>query len=146
MADEITLDITGTDELQQQLKALGESVRPDRVEPLLLEGAKTVRDTAINLAPVGPTGNLKKSPVAKMLPSREFGKPGKAIAALDRKKAPHAWLVEFGSHGERISKRGKSSGVMPANPFFRNAWDSTKDWVLGHIIEGLKDLIEGSVK
>ena len=147
--DSISISVEGIAELQAEMRKLGDSVAADKVEPLLMEGAQTVRDTAKLAAPVGPTGNLKKSLVAKFLPSIAFDKPRSALAGFDRKKAPHAWLVEFGSPG-RYAKKGKYKGryfgPMPANPIMRNAWDSTKDWVLSSIVHGLKKLVEENVK
>jgi HK97 gp10 family phage protein len=157
MSDSLSIEVTGVNELRQQLIELAKSVQADKVEPLLLEGAKTIRDTAKTSAPVGPTGNLKKALVAKLLAPISFGQPRTALAGYDRKKAPHAWLVEFGSPGRYKKKdspgsarfrykKGRYFGPMPANPVLRRAWDSTKNGVLGHIIDGLKQLIEKSVK
>ena len=149
MADSISISVEGIAELQAEMRKLGEADPAEKVEPLLMEGAKTIRDTAKLAAPVGPTGNLKKSLVAKFLPAVTFNGPRAAGAGFDRKKAPHAWLVEFGSP-MRIAKKGKhpgrSSGPMPANPIMRNAWDSTKDWVLSVIVHGLQKLVEESAK
>jgi HK97 gp10 family phage protein len=149
MADSLTIEITGVNELRDKIVALAQSVEANKVEPLLLTGAKTVRDTAISHAPVGPTGNLKKAIIAKMLKPFGMGKIASALAGVDRKKAPHAYLVEFGSpgrYGKKGSYKGRYFGPMPAQPFMRPAWDSTKDRVLGRIVDGLKKLIEESVK
>ena len=149
MVDGISISVQGIEELKAEMRKLAQSVPPEKVEPLLIEGAQTIRDTAKLAAPGGPTGNLKKSLIAKFLPSSSFGQPRTALAGFDRRKAPHAWLVEFGSPG-RYAKKGKHpgkySGPMPANPVMRNAWDSTKDWVLSRIIHGLDLLIGDSVK
>ena len=149
MSDGISISVEGIDELKAEMRKLAKSVAAEKVEPLLLEGAQTVRDTAKLNAPVGPTGNLKKSLVAKYLASLGVGKPRSALAGFDRRKAPHAWMVEFGSPG-RYAKKGKYKGryygQMPANPVMRNAWDSSKDWVLSRIIHELWKLIEESVK
>lgn len=40
--------------------------------------------------------------------------------------SPLAHLVEFGT-AERFQKSGKSTGIMPMNPFVRPAWDAGAD-------------------
>lgn len=40
----------------------------------------------------------------------------------NKRRAPHAHLVEFGT-GPRFHKSGKYVGVMPPDPFVRPAWD-----------------------
>jgi len=107
---------------------------------------KGLKKAIKNKAPKGPTGNLRKSVVVR----RGRLKPT-VIVAVDRKVAPHAHLVEFGTNGNRGhgKKRKKKAlkftidgqtvfaddvGPMPANPFFRPAVDSTR----GQTIEDMK--------
>lgn len=49
--------------------------------------------------------------------------------------SPHAHLVEFGTV-ERFHKSGKSTGVMPMNPFIRPAWDAAAPGLV-HQIKGI---------
>ena len=47
--------------------------------------------------------------------------------------APHAHLVEFGTVERFHKTSGKSTGVMPMQPFIRPAWDATNMAALGLI-------------
>ena len=78
-------------------------------------------------APAGPTGNLKKSVVSK-----KMSRDGIWITAIDRMKAPHAHLIEFGARG----------GSMPANPFFRRTFELYKEYA----IRILQDPIKKSIR
>jgi len=120
------------------------------VEPILNKGARMITQAAKPNAPVGPTGNLKRAVRTKKL-KRYFGHPAPSISAIDRKKAPHAHLVHEGT-GERIggakSKRyrGKHFGKMPANPFFKKAWDENRSKVLDYITKEVAKEVNNSVR
>jgi HK97 gp10 family phage protein len=58
--------------------------------------------------------------------------------------SPRAHLEEFGT-GPRQHKSGKSTGMMPARPFMRPAWDQTKDQVLENLGAELRSEIERTV-
>ena len=57
-----------------------------------------------------------------------------AIAAVDRKIAPHAWIIEFGS------------SRAPAHPYLRPAIDAHANKVIGNIKNETKKLVEGAAK
>jgi HK97 gp10 family phage protein len=122
--------IEGKEELDRKLKQLIEHVDPDKLEPVLLNCAREVAETARAKAPLGPTGNLKRSLIAKLMPRSRVSI---AIAAVDRKIAPHGHLVEFGHGGPHPA---------PAHPFFRPAWDETRDKIYKTITEFLKTAVE----
>lgn len=65
---------------------------------------------------------------------------GHRIAAQVGPSEPHAHLVEFGT-GERKHKSGKSTGVMPAQPFIRPAFDHNAAGAVVTMKEGLADEI-----
>lgn len=152
--------IQGEEDFHKKITELIKSVRPDKIEPTLMRGAQLISRAARRDAPVRKSwgarnrpapGNLKKSVKTKKL-RRLFGHPAPAIAALDRKKAPHAHLVHEGTKGEtRIAKRGKkykgrTFGRMPGDPFLARAWNSKKADVLAYIEKNVKGMIEGAVK
>jgi HK97 gp10 family phage protein len=131
--------IEGMDELEKQLKELEKSLNPDKIEPILLEAAYDLAEAMRAKAPQGPTGNLKKSIRARLL--KQYAGHPAAGAGVDRKKASHAHLVEFGTV-QRHQKSGKSTGTMPAKPFLRPAWDSNKERITRKVIENIKGLID----
>lgn len=156
MARRATLKIEGLEELSRQLQTLGESPEGDKAEQVLLEGAQTLSTEAERRAPRGQRGNLKEALRTKKL-DRRGRKTAPAIAAIDRKKAPHAHLVERGTQ-ERYRRRGRvqimgisanrgaPTGKMPKQPFFYPAVRSRKNEVARVITTGLQQLIEEAAR
>ena len=99
---------------------LKNSVSGPSTEKASLEKAKVIAEDARSRAPLGPTGNLKRSLVAKLLDKRGDN-PRVALAGVDRKIAPHAHFLEFGT------------SRMSAHPFFRPAVESHKEGVTNSI-------------
>lgn len=135
--------IEGLEDLDRQLISLIKSMDPDIVEPILLAGAKTIAKAAKTAAPLGPTGNLRKSIYAKTLVRRGGtgdifgfgeGQAAPGFAGVNYRKAPHAHLVEFGTR------------KMSARPFLRPTWDTNKEPVKRQIIDDLKSVIDKAVK
>ena len=125
--------IEGLEQLDKKFQKMAKNVGAEKVEPLLFASAKIVTEAQRARAPQGPTGNLKRAHVTKQLPAR--GRQiGAAIAAIDRRIAPHAGLVEFGT------------SKMPAKPYFRSGWDATRGKAKQIIEQGLKNLVEGGAK
>jgi len=136
MADGFTFELQGMEELQKQFKELAICLKSDTVEPVLLAEAKTLAKDIKSRAPRGPTGNLKKSVKAKLL-KRYGNQPAPAIAAVDRKRAPHAGLVEYGHGGPHPA---------PPHPFFRPAVDAGGEKALQNVVDKLGKLIEGAAR
>jgi HK97 gp10 family phage protein len=125
--------LEGTLELSKQLRELAKAGDPEKVEPILMKGAKKLAGAIKERAPEGPTGNLKRSIKAKKL--KPYGnEPAPAIAAVDRKIAPHAYLVENGT------------SRAPAHPFFRTAVDATLPEVEREVVADLTNLVEKAVR
>ena len=124
--------IEGLDKLEANVKKINDSVDKEQTGKILIKQAEIIRDRIRDKAPQGPTGNLKRSPVAKLMPENA-SYPAIAIAGIDRKIAPHAHLVEFGT------------SRAPAHPFFRPAVDECQRQVMNNIKNELKDKIEGAV-
>jgi HK97 gp10 family phage protein len=57
----------------------------------------------------------------------------------------HAHLIEFGT-GPRYQKSGKYTGVMPAMPYFRPAWEANKGQMLSILQKALWQEIEKAAK
>jgi len=124
-----TVRIEGVDSLKAQLARLADSLSDRAISPDLLDQAQKVADRARSKAPLGPTGNLKRSIHAKMMPAKG-GYPPVAIAAVDRKIAPHGHLVEFGTV------------KMSARPFFRPAIAEVLPRAFGALKDSFKRKIE----
>ncbi len=137
------MGVMGFDIVAANIDKVKASIRPEHVETVLLDGAVVIGQTAINNAPTGPTGNLKRGIVAKTLQRRDPNQPAPAIVAVDYRIAPHAHLVEFG-HFITHKRRGAATGWVPPHPFFRPAWDAQGETVKNTITESLKNIVEGA--
>ena len=123
--------LEGQEELNRKLGKMSESVGYKNMENILMGSAVEFKEALIAKAPVGPTGNLKRSPIAKAM---KKSRVPVVIAGIDRKIAPHAHLVEFGTV------------KMPAKPFFRPTWDGMRKKVNEDIAKKSGKAIEGSIK
>jgi len=141
---DINIEIQGKEAFEKTLLALAKSLPNDKVEPVMMEGAKVIAAAAKAKAPQGPTGNLKKGVKAKFL--RQIGNyPRSAAAAVDRKIAPHAYIIEYGTK-PRYQKSGRYTGIGPAIPFFRPAVDTNKGRIQDEVITKLGNLIDSAMK
>lgn len=140
MTDTFTVEIQGKAEFEKTLRELAKALPNDKVEPIMLAGAKIIAQDARRRAPVGLTGNLKKAIITKLL--RKIGNwPRSAIAAVNRKKAPHAHIIEFGTSRRYQKTTGRYTGIGPAKPFFRPAVDVNVQRIYKDIREKLLDMI-----
>ena len=142
-------------EVEQKILKAANLFNRDRVEDITKGGAELVRDEVKRRIPVGPTENLKDAAIVKRL-DRRMGRPGPWLAAIDRKKAPHAWLVEYGGRNVRKPKKaqvlankgageffGTEVAPMPKSPYFRPAVEAKRGEVARHLENGLRRLVEG---
>lgn|SRR6056297_2104576 len=132
MANKVNIKIEGLKELEKDFKRLTKGFKPAEVQKAAVDSAEIIRADAERRAPLGPTGNLKKSNIVKTL-DRNKKRPS-AIAAVDRKVAPHAHLLEFGT------------SKMAANPFFRPAVESQGNRAAENFRTGLEKLVKKAVK
>ena len=141
---DINIEIQGKEAFEKTLLALAKALPNNKVEPVMMEGAKVIAAAAKAKAPQGPTGKLKKAVKAKML--KQIGNyPRSAAAAVDRKIAPHAFIIEYGTK-PRYQKSGRYTGIGPAIPFFRPAVDANKGRIQHDIITKLGNMIDGAMK
>lgn len=126
------VEVEGLDEAVRRVRSLTSSLEAKEVEQVLVKGMRVVRDEAKQRVPVR-TGLLKSAIKARI--GKRRGKfVANAFAAVDYKKAPHAYLVEYGTRRSQ------------AKPYFRPAWDNKKDQVKKQIEEDLRKLLEGALR
>ena len=123
--------IKGMEELGKALAEMTKSLNPDKVEPILSKGAKKMSSALRKNAPLGPTGNLRRSVKTKKLKPLTWNSPAASIAAIDMKIAPHAILVE---------QKGRSKG------YFRRTVDENSQRVITTVSKEIEKLIEGAIK
>ena len=127
----LSIKIEGAARLLSQLDKVGKSLNSKGMEQNFLKKAQEIASDAERRAPV-LTGLLKSSMVARLMDKRG-NNPRVAVAAVDRKKAPHAHLVEFGT------------SRAPAHPYFRPAVESKMGSMAKSLKEDLKKGVESSV-
>lgn len=144
MADKVKFDIQGLEDVEKRVNSLLSSVLAEDVEKILVGGAQIIRDEAKTRAQSlykKKTGNLFKSFRAKKL-KRKHRTFAAAMAAVDRKKAPHGHLLE---RGHRIFIRGKYIGKSTqGRPFFEPAIEAKRAEVGRFVTDGLAKLIKGA--
>jgi hypothetical protein len=128
-----------------------------RARQAYLEGARLLRGPMQRAAPVGPTGNLKRSISSRANRLR----PGEMAAATTgprHRKAPHRWFVTTGTKAHSLTgvrKRG-AFAVFPdgnvrrfagfrhpgskANPFVERVTDANRERVQSFIRDRVLDI------
>jgi hypothetical protein len=150
----MTIKLQGEAEFHAAVQRLVKSVKPDRIEPVIFRAAAIVTRQSKQLAPQRPTGRLHRSIRTRKL-QRLFGRPAPAVSAIDRRKAPHAylvhdWALDYRPPKERVGQkgyrpyRGKRFGRMPENPFHTQAWEMTQGKALNYIETNVKKMVEGA--
>jgi HK97 gp10 family phage protein len=128
----LTMKVEGLDQALRKVNAMFNALDPRKVELVLLKGAKTVSKESQRRAP-RREGTLKKAHKARVSKRRRKDGAG-AFSAIDRKIAPHAHLVEYGTV------------KMKAQPFFRPAVDATEGQVKAQVEGDLKALVDGATR
>lgn len=156
------IKVEGIDEAMAELDRLGKISQSEQLLDVLLQAGKVIRDHAKRLVNLGG-GTYKwygKELAARVqaagfenrhLRDAIFATKGNQSAGLgyliarslpniicgvDRKKAPHAHLVEFGHGGPHPA---------PPHPYLRPAMESTKGQVLQIISDGFLRLVQTRV-
>ena len=137
----ITARIIGQEDIQFLLRGLEGFERDKAVRAGLASGAAVfIRRGRSNLRsrmkdPGGYSGNLLKAFRSKVKRRR----PG-AVAGFSS-KGHHAHLVDRGT-GNRPHPLTGTSGIMPANYFWTNAYDTEQSRAAGEIREGIRRCVE----
>lgn len=123
------MELAGAKELEAALNELPKAVGKGVLRRALIKAATPIAEDARQRVHV-LRGVLQRGiSVSTRLSRRQKKlagvKPGEVRVYVGASPARHAHLVEFGTR-ERFTKDGKSSGVMPAFPFLRPAWESGK--------------------
>lgn len=126
------IQVDGLDEAVRRVQSITSSLEAREVEKVLSKGMRVIRDEAKQRVPV-KSGRLKSAIKARIGKRRGKFVAG-AFSAVDFKRAPHAYLVEYGTRHSR------------AKPYFRPAWDTKKDEVKKQIEDDLRALIEGRLR
>ncbi len=145
MADAFKFELVGWEQLMKNLEELPTvSMEKTVVRNALKKALVPVLEAAKQNVPRGPTGNLARGlKIGKLKTSQRKGKPQDrtTVTVYVGSFMPHAHLVEFGTKERTLKSPSavpvgggvltvQSTGRMPANPFMRRAWDSSKGLIL----------------
>lgn len=152
------ISLIGDRQLAKQFYDLAKAPDDKKMEYKLLTSARRLRNKIRRVTPRGnlgsgsvdqvygefiyPTGKLKNAVEARRFKRKIKGAPA-VYVRVNKKKAPHAHLVEFGTKGYREPKKTQALrfyyqgeevfaryvAAMPPNPFFRNTVDTNKSGV-----------------
>lgn len=131
------VDFKELDSMLEQLpKAMGKTVLRNALkkagEPTKIAATANAVQRTGNLA-----GSIVVSQKLKRGQRRHKNRDRSTVEVFVGATAPHAYLVEWGST-DREHKSGKSTGSMPAQPFFRTAWDATKGEALRILVHEIQ--------
>lgn len=126
-----TVVIDGLEELLAQLDGLKSDGIAGDVADAVETAVKSTAETIRSEAPLGATGNLRRSITSGVYKKSE-GKPIAGFVTVDYGIGPHAHLVEFGARG----------GDMPRNPFFSRGWRKSRGPAESIVVDGVKSAIE----
>lgn len=109
--------VHGLKDIEKNLKALPAKIQKNALRAGIRAGLGVYRKEARQKAPKR-TGALRRSIKVKMRRAKYGMLQGDLVTGV-----PYGHLVEFGTQ-VRHTKSGKSTGAMPARPFFRPAFDT----------------------
>ena len=132
MVDKLEIRIDGLKDLEKDFKRLTKGFKPEEIKKAAMDSAQIISDEAARRAPIGPTGNLKKANVVKVLDRKK--KTPSVIAAVDRKVAPHAHFIE------------KGTSKMAAKPFFEPAVAAVGNKAAEHFRNSLEKMVDKAVR
>lgn len=141
-----SLALQGVADLDKVLQELAKTTAKRTARKAMEDALSPVEDAAREMAPVGPTGNLRRGVTISHRLTRSQARGAErdgpdVVNMYVGSDAPHAHLVEFGT-GPRHHKSGKFVGAMPPNPWMRPAWDGNRDAVLDGLAAALRAQIE----
>lgn len=146
------IDLRGEAELIRKLKQLDTKTGIAAIKSALRKAGNKIKASVIQEAPE-VTGNLKRS--IKVFNDGSNGSKGGALIRVgaDRKIAPHAHLVEFGTVERHLDKpnvvtvsTGQTftfthTGIMPPNNFFERGYESSKQVAITVFADEIKQIV-----
>jgi HK97 gp10 family phage protein len=146
--DILSIEVEGLKEADMMLRAAGDAFAAQRIKEILMPVAQFIRDRAKSIVKRSQTRDLDHIHLQDAI----FAAPGKkndpsVIVGVDRKKAPHAHLVEFGhvnwTGGRRRKMTGHKGGKrVPPHPYMRPAGDSAKGRMINTAAAAIRQIVE----
>jgi HK97 gp10 family phage protein len=146
MADEVTVNIKGLDELQRNLEELPDKLQTKAVRDAVKAGANVFKEEMVNRAPKD-TGILAQHIDIKTRKQREAASAVTAFIGPNKKEVIHpqtggktAGLPRTANVIAKMLEFGTSR--MPKKPFMTYAFEAGKGRALDAVIQKLKDFFE----
>lgn len=153
----LTIRVEGMQQALRSLDKVKAATAQKQLGEVLYKSARTIAHYASDIAPVGETGNLRRSLVAGRARRAGGNLPPAAYALVSKKFAPHLHLVAFGTkphlvspkRRKRLLLRGARHPVSGAvshpgargNDFFQRTVRDTRGIVRSAIREEMKRII-----
>lgn len=152
----VAIIVTGVEELDRSISNLDTRSQKRIARPAVSRAMTFLKRKIQKAAPVGPTGNLKKSIGTRFKKDRGVtsGKVGIDVGEAAKRKydvsAPHGHLVALGTQ-QRQTESGANRGKMPKNDFVSDTidgnWGATQALMIRVIEEKLdKELAKQGLK
>jgi HK97 gp10 family phage protein len=129
-----TVGLEGDRHLVEAFRRYASIVNSKQVVDEIQKTGEFLRDTIKARTPVGPTGNLRRSIVAKKFKHNRFTENPATFVGIDYKIGPHAHLLEFGTV------------FMAAKPFFRSTVHEKSNDIHNRIARSTWRIIELTAK
>lgn len=119
------IGIEGVDEILANISKKLNKVTGQEAKKVFMRAAMIAVREIRDLAPLGPTGNLKKGVFA------DYGDPKKSnvLVGMNYKISPHAHFLEYGTV------------KMRAQPYFRPGITASRSAIAASLIQGMRGLI-----
>jgi len=126
----IEFRIDGLNDLRRSLSAIRTIGGDRRLKQIAEEGARILYRSMVDRAPYNPRrthGTHLRDAIFIGLGPPEYAN---VLVGVNMRKAPHAWLVEYGSR------------IWSGKPYFRPAIQLLGEYVLGMIQRGIEKLLD----
>ena len=159
-----SLKMVGFKEMDALLQAIPRQLAGQGVASGMRRALQPVAAAARSYAPGSLSESIRIAPTIKAgQMAQSLEKPGKGRKVMFvGSTAPHAHLVEFGTVERFLAKAyirtknkrgrmksikidGRSTGIMPPDPFLRPAWDANKDEVLATLATAIREEISNAL-
>jgi hypothetical protein len=139
LGPQVEIHLEGEAEFKAAIDRAVAAVGKQNTEPILWGAAAVMlKRLKENVAAINRvSGRLRGAPARRWGKDTAWGQPRAPIVYMSYrggKAAPHAHLVEYGGRG----------GQMPAQPYFRPAYDATKDEMIRHVESEIIKAVEGA--
>lgn len=131
--------VTGVKTIEKNLRDLPAKIQKNALRASVRAGLGVYRKSAREHVPKR-TGALSKSIRVRMRRAKYGVLQGDLVTGV-----PYGHLVEFGTAVRVSKKTGKESGQMPAQPFFRPAFDTQTKAAEAAVAAKLRNYIQSKV-